>query len=247
MRTVRRQVSRPRARAARRPPTPLRACALQGGALGAVQEPVRAGQHRVQVRRAQAGVLERGAPTDMQSAASFSLPRRARRVAPPRPQPDLNADCINFNATQWLDYYLVQSTAIQAAFAGACAAPQLAAQLAARFTCPARPDRRPERGRSQRAGLPNHLSDLPRPARHPRERVRQLHLRRCQVRARRLTLAHLASASCARAEPPSDRGSARRGGGAARAPPTRMETPWRAPCTWGNRRWQQSTRPGPHT
>ena len=75
----------------------------------------------------------------MQSAASFSLPRRARRVAPRRPQPDLNADCINFNATQWLDYYLVQSTAIQAAFAGACAAPQLAAQLAARLHLPRAP------------------------------------------------------------------------------------------------------------
>ena len=32
-------------------------------------------------------------------------------------EPDLNAPCINFNATQWVDYYLVQTSAINHAFA----------------------------------------------------------------------------------------------------------------------------------
>ena len=34
-----------------------------------------------------------------------------------RNEPDLNAPCINFNATQWNDYYLIQTSAINHAFA----------------------------------------------------------------------------------------------------------------------------------
>ena len=43
---------------------------------------------------------------------------RARaRVRARRNEPDLNADCINFNTTQWQDYYVIQTNAIQAAYA----------------------------------------------------------------------------------------------------------------------------------